>query len=176
MKILIPLIPHSTRHDKGMSKGFSNANFPLGVAYIIAAIRKKFSDVQIQIAPFDLQQINTEKEIQSNLNVIAKKFVPDFIMYGGMITRYHYIVMLSRILRKLFPDVVQILGGGAATWGYYLFENEAPIDFLTIGEGEETIISILSGNCERMALLILPISRWLAILTPYPFRVTLIFL
>src|SRR3990170_182560 len=148
MKILIPLIPHNPRHDKGMSKGFSSANFPLGAAYVVAAIRKKFPEVEIRIAPFDLSQIDTKEEIQKELSIIAREFVPDFVMFGGMITRYHYIVTLSLVVRKLFPNAVQILGGGAATWGHYLFMDEAPIDFLTIGEAEETIISILTGNHE----------------------------
>jgi radical SAM superfamily enzyme YgiQ (UPF0313 family) len=133
-----------------MSKGFSSANFPLGMAYVVAAIRKKFSEVEIRIAPFDLLQIDTEEEIRRELGIIAKEFAPDFVMFGGMITRYHYIVTLSRAVRKLFPDAVQILGGGAATWGHYLFADEAPIDFLTIGEAEETIISILTGNHENV--------------------------
>jgi len=158
MQILILLIPHSTRHDKGMSKGFSSANFPLGVAYVVAAIRKKFPEAEIRIAPFDLLQIDTEEEVQRELNIIAKEFAPDFVLFGGMITRYHYIVTLSRIVKKLFPDAVQILGGGAATWGSYLFVNEAPIDFLTIGEAEETIISILTGNHENVSG-ILPLAR-----------------
>lgn len=150
MKILIPLIPHSDRHDKGMSKGFSSANFPLGAAYVVAAIRKKFPEVEIRVAPFDLLQVDTEEEITRELGLIAKEFAPDFVMFGGMITRYHYIVTLSRIVRKLFPDAVQILGGGAATWGHYLFVDEAPIDFLTLGEAEETIISILTGSHENV--------------------------
>lgn len=158
MKILIPLVPHSTRHDKGMSKGFSSANFPLGVAYVVAAIRKKFPEAEIRVAPFDLLQIDTEEEVQRELNIIAKGFAPDFVMFGGMITRYRYIVTLSRIIRKLFPDAVQVLGGGSATWGSYLFAGEAPIDFLTIGEAEETIISILAGNHENVPG-ILPLAR-----------------
>lgn len=133
-----------------MSKGFSSANFPLGVAYVVAAIRKKFPEVEIRIAPFDLLQIDTAEEIQRELSIIAKEFAPDFVMFGGMITRYHYIVTLSRVVKKLFPDAVQVLGGGAATWGAYLFADEAPIDFLTIGEAEETIISILAGNHENV--------------------------
>lgn len=145
MRILIPLIPHSTRHNKGMSKGFSNANFPMGVAYVVAAIRKTFPEATIQVAPFDINQVDTEEEVQSELSAIARRFAPDFIMYGGMITRYQYIVTLSRVAKKLFPDAVQILGGGAATWGYCLFIDEAPIDFVTIGEAEGTIISILTG-------------------------------
>jgi len=149
MNILIPLIPHSTRHDKGMSKGFSSANFPLGVAYVVSAIRKKFPEVQIRVLPFDLQQIDTKEEIQRELCVIAREFTPDFIMFGGMITRYQYIITLSQVVRELFPDAVQILGGGASTWGHYLFAGEAPIDFLTVGEAEETIISILTGNHEN---------------------------
>ena len=146
---MIPLIPHSTRHDKGMSKVFSTANFPLGVAYVVAAIRKKFSEVEFLIAPFDLLQIDTEEEVQRELMIIAKQFLPDFVIYGGMITRYHYIVNLARIVRKLFPNAVQILGGGAATFGHYLFVDEAPIDFMTLGDAEETIISILTGNYEN---------------------------
>lgn len=151
MKILIPLIPHSNRHDKGMSKGFSSANFPLGVAYVVAAIRKKFPEVQIRILPFDLQQIDTKEEVQHELTIVAREFAPDFVMFGGMITRYNYIVTLSRVVRELFPDAVQILGGGASTWGYSLFIDEAPIDFLTLGEAEETIISILTGNYKNRA-------------------------
>lgn len=150
MNILIPLIPHSTRHDKGMSKGFSTANFPLGAAYIVAAIRKKFPEVQIRIVPFDLQQIDTKDEILRELSIIAREFAPDFVMFGAMITRFHYIVTLSRVIRKVFPHAAQILGGSAATWGHHLFTDEAPIDLLTIGEAEETIISILTGNYENV--------------------------
>jgi len=156
MKILVPLIPHSSRHEKGMSRGLSNANFPLGVAYIVAAIRKEFPEVQIRVASFDILQVDTEEEIQKELRVIAREFVPDFILFGGMITRYKYIVTLSRALKIFFPNSVQVLGGGAPTWGHYLFEDEAPIDFLMLGEAEDTIISILRKTHEGVPGIVYP--------------------
>ncbi len=117
MRILVPLIPHSTRHDKGMSRGFSNESFPLGVAYVVAAVRKSFPEVEIRIASFDLDGVDTDDEIRRELKQISKSFCPDFILFGGMITRYHYIVTLSTRAREIFPNAVQILGGGASTLG-----------------------------------------------------------
>ena len=146
MNILIPLIPHSSRHEKGMSQAFTNINFPTGVAYVVAAIENKFPEANIKVLPFDINLVDTGPEMRQALEDISKEFLPDFIMYGGMITRYNYLIELSKTAQSIFSNAVQILGGSAATWGHGLFENEAPIDFLTVGEAEETIISILSGN------------------------------
>jgi len=129
-----------------MSRGFSNASFPLGVGYVLSAIRKSFPEVEMRVLPFDIQEISSEDGIAVNLKEVAKTFEPDFILYGAMITRYHFILALSVIAKRVFPNAIQVLGGGAATWGYYLFVNEAPIDYIAVGEAEESIVSILKGD------------------------------
>jgi len=131
-----------------MARGFSNASFPLGVAYVAAAIRRKWPDAEIKVASFDIDGVQSREEIHQELQKISLTFQPDFIMFGGMITRYHYIVTLSRECRAFFPKAVQILGGGAATWGHELFFDEAPIDYFAVGQSEESILMILSGQPE----------------------------
>jgi len=155
MKILVIVIPHSDRH----SGDYSMLSFPLGLAYVIAAVRKKIQGVEIVVSDFSVDQVISEEAIKDKLRSLSGNFKPDFVIFGSMITRFSYINSLSRIIKEFFPLAKQVLGGSAAGSGYKFFLNDGVIDFLVAGEGEEAIIDILSDNWKNNPAIVSPQGR-----------------
>ena len=121
-------------------------NFPLGFAYVIGELRQQLPEANIYIKDFSIDSIIDEHEIKEILLDINKRFKPDYIIYGAMITRFTYIRILSRLLKNIFPQSRQVLGGSAAGSGYNYFLRDGVIDYFVIGEGEIAIVDILKGN------------------------------
>lgn len=142
MNILAIVIPHSDRHTGDCSK----LHFPLGLAYVIASIRKHLPGVHIRVLDFYIHNILLKEDIEKELRDVKKHFDPDFIIYGGMITRFAFIKTLSEASRKIFHRSKLVLGGSAAGSGSQFFLKDHIVDYLVIGEGEEAIIDILKGE------------------------------
>ena len=142
MNILAIVIPYSNRHISD----YSMLSFPLGLAYVIGAIHKHFTEANIYVADFFVNRIIQKEDILRKLKHIRNLITPDYIIYGGMITRFSYIKILSRLLKDTFPQSKQILGGSAAGSGYKYFLKEEIINYIAIGEGENAIVDILNGN------------------------------
>ncbi len=145
MNILAITIPHSDRH----TGNYEMLNFPLGLAYIIASIRNKIPEANVFIADFSLKAIVSDEQILGELLAIKKSFKPDYVIYGGMITRFSYIRLLSLLLRDVFPEAKQVLGGAASGSGYNYFLKDSLIDYFVVGEGEISIVDILNNNYQN---------------------------
>lgn len=145
MNILIITIPHSVRH----SGDYSMFNFPLGMAYVLASVRKKIKGTNILVSDFSVEHIISEDAMKEKLQSIKCNFNPDYVLYGAMITRFSYIRTLSFLIKDMFPYAKQVLGGSAAGSGYKFFIDDRIIDYIVVGEGEEAIADILSGNWSK---------------------------
>lgn len=132
-------MPTSERH------GESFLNFPLGISYILSNIRKHFSNCSINVLDINKEFVTNETDIRKRFEGL-KSFSPDYILFGGMITRYSCIKLISTIFREIFPDSVQVVGGSIAATGHRQLMLKSTIDVFVIGEGEETIIEILEGK------------------------------
>lgn len=145
MNILAIVIPHSNR----FTGDFLKLYFPLGLSYIIGTVRHYLPEANITIADFFSEEVFSEDNIRFKLNLLKKNIKPDYILFGGMITSFFYIRNLSKILRDFFPQAKLILGGSAAGSGHRLFIKDDIIDYYVCGEGEESIVDILTGNAKR---------------------------
>ena len=145
MNILAIAIPHSDRHTGDCSK----MSFPLGLAYIIGSIRKRVPEARITVSDLPIRKVYSRQEIEAELVRISADFHPDFVIYGGMITRLGFIKTLNEAARKVFPDAKLVLGGTAVESGHRFFLTDNVVDYLVSGEGEEAIIDILTGKAPQ---------------------------
>ncbi len=111
---------------------------PYGAMYVASALRQKGYNPEIL-------NVDTERITNSEVIKRIKKINPKYIGFSGVVaTYYKYIKDLSLELKQIFPDKVQILGGGLSIAAEILLRNTA-IDFIVYGEGEITVCELI--NC-----------------------------
>ena len=112
-------------------------NIPLGLACIAAVVDAKGHDVAI----FDNNAYRLQKkEVLEQIQDIHW----DIISIGSLITTYSWQKEMFYLLRKKFPRVVLLAGGGLATsLQQNLMEWIPELDLLCVGEGERTVSQIL---------------------------------
>lgn len=142
MNILAIVVPHNERH----TDDYSMLNFPLGLAYVVAAIRKRRPEVNVKVMDFACAGILSQDAVRDELKRAAGDFSPDYVIYGGMITRFSYLSALGKVLKEIFPGAKQVMGGSAAGSGYKFFLKDNIVDYFVSGEGEEAVIGVIEGN------------------------------
>lgn len=126
MKVVI--INLMTKHD--------HAYVNLGALYISSVIRNKGHEVKF----IDLvRYLLNDKDIECAI----RDFQPDIIAFSGIVTAYYQLEPLSRLLKKSFRNIPQLLGGTLGFSAIKTIETHTDIDFICAGEGEEMIIELL---------------------------------
>ena len=124
---------------------------PIGLAYIAAAIRENGHDVFVVDAPGSAPKsfytFNDDVRVRGlTQNEIVERIPPDTQIIGlGCMFTSHWVYVRELIfqIRKVFPDVFLLMGGEHVT-GFPEFSlEEAPLDCVVMGEGEETIALLL---------------------------------
>jgi radical SAM superfamily enzyme YgiQ (UPF0313 family) len=131
MKILL-IVPNYLESSFLISASFYP---PLGIAMVGAALRKAGHDVRIIDATAERLNIRALTQV-----VIAIK--PDAIGFTSNISYAHKATLTARWLRHHLPSTPVIFGGPWATSRYeYLLAFDA-IDYVVLGEGEETVVEL----------------------------------
>lgn len=73
-----------------------------------------------------------------------KPFNPDIIAFSCTTGTHRWVIQAANLLKKLFPDVLTIVGGAHATFFPEFIENEG-IDVICRGEGEEAIVDFINA-------------------------------
>jgi radical SAM superfamily enzyme YgiQ (UPF0313 family) len=113
-------------------------NIPYGLATIASSLREKGFDVEI----YDINALRPEgAEI---LDTLSRK---DWDMVGvsGLITTYRFQKWLIPELKRINPHAPVVSGGGLATSVSGLVFKSTPVDFLVLGEGEETAVELCTA-------------------------------
>jgi radical SAM superfamily enzyme YgiQ (UPF0313 family) len=126
---------------------------PLGLAYIAAALEVENHEIQVidaSATPVDKKEIFkeniylfglTSSEIKSKI-----KGKPAVICFSLMFTNnWLHDRFLIQELKSAFPNSIFIAGGEHATAAPELCLNQAPLDYIVLGEGEETVVALI--NC-----------------------------
>lgn len=106
--------------------------FPVGASYIYTALKQAGYSVDSFI-------FNRNPEALYE-RLIQKKY--DLVAMGGLSIEYKQLKVISDIVNKVGTKI--IAGGGIITSEPELMSRALNIDFAVIGEGEETIIELLS--------------------------------
>ncbi len=112
--------------------------FPLGLGYIAAVLLQDKQDVEVlDINAYRLNRKDVEDRIR------RAKF--DIIGIGGIITVYAYIKWLVSIIKRHHPDKKIIIGGSVGSSIPRIMLERNPVDFVCIGEGEETVRELIEA-------------------------------
>jgi len=110
---------------------------PLGLLYIAAVLEKAGHAVQIYDA---------DPEYQDNMISEIKAFDPDLIGLSFLTVAYERAFNLAKKLKQELPGKTFCSGGVHTTVKPHETMNELDLDFIVIGEGEDTIIEV----CEKL--------------------------
>ncbi len=113
-----------------------NPYVPLGLTYIAAVVEQ--AGYGVEVCDLNIQRLSKE-------NLRQKVNGADIIGITGMITEYDEIITLVNTVRHANSGAKIILGGPLATSLPEKLLNESPSDFVVLGEGEKTIIRLLSA-------------------------------
>ncbi len=124
----------------GRQMGRNDVSPPLGLMYLSAALK--------QARPATLTQIHNMKLDNTScleLAKLAKDFAPDLIGLSVLSASSNVLPKAVYALKNTLPDIPIVLGGPhASAVGVQAF-NEAPIDFLVQGEGEEALVQLIES-------------------------------
>ena len=133
---------------------------PIGLAYIAAAIREGGHDVTVVdgpgSAPRNYHIFRDEIRIRGlTQEQIIERIPLDSQVIGlGCMFTSHWVYVRELIckIRKSFPDAYLLMGGEHVT-GFPEFSLEqAPLDSVVMGEGEETIVQLLEHIEQELPL------------------------
>ena len=109
----------------------------LGTSHPIGNIAKKW--------PIFYSEVNnTDHDIYNDFRIVLNKTNPKIIGISSRIVDIPSTLLLAKIAKEVLPNVKIIIGGASASSSStYLMENNN-IDFLVIGEGEYTILELVT--------------------------------
>ncbi len=105
---------------------------PVGIGYVYTCIKQAGHSVDSFI-------------FEDNPDVLAARLMqkePDFVAMGGLSIEYDKLKVISNTVKNY--DIKIIAGGGIITSEPELLSRALYVDYAVIGEGEETIIELLS--------------------------------
>ena len=110
---------------------------PIGLYSVAAVLRENHYDVEV------LNWYKIHKTPQQIIDVLIKKR-PDIIGFSILNANRLAGLEISRIAKKINPDVKIVFGGVAATFLWKHFLTHFPeVDFVVIGEGEYSFLNLV---------------------------------
>lgn len=141
MKILlvIPLSNYPQTHPAFLS----NTDFPVGFAYIAAALKKAGHKVFGLNPNNDTRYESAQELLNARLIQSLIETNPHMIGLGGLSTDIHFIADAIQIIRSVRPHIPIVCGGGIITNdAEYVFNRLHP-DFCIIGDAENTLVQLV---------------------------------
>jgi anaerobic magnesium-protoporphyrin IX monomethyl ester cyclase len=133
---------------------------PIGLAYIAAAIREEGHEVTVVdgpgSAPRSYYMFKDEIRVRGlTQEQIIERIPPDAQVIGlGCMFTSHWVYVRELVseIRRVFPKAYLLMGGEHVT-GFPEFSLEqAPLDSVVMGEGEETIVQLLEHVDKGLSL------------------------
>ncbi|KKN79312.1 hypothetical protein LCGC14_0340940 [marine sediment metagenome] len=113
-----------------------NVYVPLGLGYIASALESVGHEVSIL-------DLNSQK--YSDKKLLKEIKFADVIGITGLITEYEEVIRVINIVKEYRKEAKVILGGALATTHAEAMLTDSKVDYVVIGEGERTIITLLSA-------------------------------
>lgn len=123
---------------------------PTNLMYISSYIQSKFQgnlSVKILDAFFD-----SDKEILKQI------MDSDFVGFSGTTPQVSHMLHLAKLVKKENKNVKIIVGGFGPSLQPHKFLNEPSIDFVVVGEGEQSMLDIINGQTNGKLVSSSPIS------------------
>ncbi len=128
--------PHIVLINPRIREWNPNVRVPLGLAYVAAALEQEDNSVEI----IDL---NAKHLSDTDLQRMAKD--ASIVGITGMVTEYSKVLKLVGIIKEGSGNLKVILGGPLATTLGQELLRACEADFVVMGEGERTVVSLVSA-------------------------------
>lgn len=136
--LIVPTVQYANQYPAFMS----NSDFPVGFAYIAAALKKAGHEVHGLNPNNDPSFGSAYEMLRAGVNETLNQYHPDLIGIGGLCTDFPFLRDTMRLLRWLAPSVPVVCGGGIINNdAEFVFSALRP-DFCIVGEGEEIIVQL----------------------------------
>lgn len=122
-----------------------NYSFPIGMAYISAALKQ---------AGFYVEVLNLNQmagDVNELISSAIKRFGIDVVLSGGLSQHYKLLKEIFSSARQTNPNIILIGGGGGYTSEPIIFSELTQVDFAVLGEGEVTTCELLRGILQGAA-------------------------
>lgn len=140
MRVL--LIVPAKRYPLEYPSFMSNADFPVGFAYLASAL-KAAGHAVLGLNPNNDPRFTSAHEMVSHkVRHALRKHQPQLIGIGGLCTEVTFLADTLRLIRECAPDVPVVCGGGIINNdGDFIFRTLRP-DFAITGEAEEILVQL----------------------------------
>lgn len=120
-------------------KGIRSPNLPFGLLYAGSIIERSRSEAKIYDPYlYDAELNNFDSGNFDNFYKVIEDYEPQIIGFGGISSSYGRAKRLSSVLKKRYPDILQIAGGVLSSV-YDLLLTKANIDIVFHGETERSL-------------------------------------
>lgn len=111
---------------------------PLGMVYIAGSLQQAGYEVKIYDA---MTKFHTFDDIREHI----EEYGPDVVASAAYTSSIYDAVQVLRIAKEVNPGIITNLGGIHATfcWDEILQESGDVVDYVVVGEGEETTVELL---------------------------------
>ena len=112
---------------------------PMGILYLISALRNRYPNkYQFELIEQALYELSSEQVLKR-----FQKFDPDMVCFSAMSMEAGEMEEIARLVKKEKPNCITVLGGPHASIFYDWALKNSDIDYVVIGEGEETFPELL---------------------------------
>ncbi len=119
---------------------------PIGLAYLAAVLKEKEHEVTVVDCP--ALEIDHEK-----LKAKLSSFEPDVVGITSMTPTIQSTLMSARVAKEACPEAIVTLGGPHATFmDKQILEQEAAVDVVVRGEGEQTLLEMARNVADSTSL------------------------
>ena len=102
----------------------------LGLLYI-ASVAREFGEVEFEyVSSYNIVEVVTQSD-------------PDVVCFSVMTTQYPIIKELCKTIKQIDGRITIILGGYHPTFMFDSILDEAPVDYIVVGEGERTFRELM---------------------------------
>lgn len=113
---------------------------PMGLLYLGAVLEQ--NNYEVEVLDLLVSKYSKDK-IQGKL----EQYQPDIVAITAVTMNYPVASDILKYCKSVNPDVTTVIGGPHVTFAAEETLNEAPwIDILVRGEGEQTMLDIVSGK------------------------------
>lgn len=123
---------------------------PTNLMYVSSYVKSKFKgDLEIQIL---------DGYFDSDDEIIKRVSDSNFVGFSGTTPQVPHILHLSKLVKTANRDIKTVAGGYGPSLQPNKILRESSIDYLVVGEGEQSMLDILNGNISGKIISNVPIA------------------